>query len=201
MQSRRRTIEAMTREALRAFRDAGASHMVVGAVAAGIWGTPRFTADTDFVAAVRVQDLDAFLAAFSRHGFHAASPVLWEDWKVRGSIRLPFRKDPVIFHVDVIAANSDYDLGALRRARPRRLFGMPVKVASREDAIVYKVLSWRPQDQVDVSKIVEKWGRRLDTRYMVRWVRWIGEQYPVFHNAERNLRAALRPLRRRARRP
>lgn len=194
MQGRPATIRVMTRAALRALRDAGVPHMVIGAVAAGVWGTPRFTADADFVAAVPPDGLDNVLDAFARRGFHANPSGLRESWRSNGSIRLPFRRDPVLFHIDLLAADSDYDREALDRARPRVLFGMPVRVAAAEDVILYKLVARRPQDRIDVGGIVGRQRRRLDVRYLRRWARWLARTYPAFAAAERDLRTALKPI-------
>lgn len=49
--------------------------------------------------------------------------------------------------------------------------GMAVRLCSAEDLIVYKMVSVRAQDRVDVEGIIRRQGERLDDHYVEGWLR------------------------------
>jgi hypothetical protein len=49
--------------------------------------------------------------------------------------------------------------------------GVTAQVCSAEDLIIYKMISTRPQDQIDVANIVQRQGQQLDDQYVLHWLR------------------------------
>jgi len=64
------------------------------------------------------------------------------------------------------------DESAIQRAESVELEpGLTARVCTAEDRILYKMISTRPQDQVDVENIVRRQGNALDDRYVMKWLR------------------------------
>ena len=60
---------------------------------------------------------------------------------------------------------------------PKReeLFGRKVWVASPEDLLIYKLVSWRDRDIMDVHAIVQR-QKSLDQAYLRKWIAWWEKQ-------------------------
>lgn len=73
--------------------------------------------------------------------------------------------------VDIMLAETSFDETAIGRGRTVELLpGLRLRVCSAEDLIVYKMVSLRTQDRVDVEGIVRRQGDRLDDRYVENWL-------------------------------
>lgn len=49
--------------------------------------------------------------------------------------------------------------------------GVMAQICTAEDLIVYKIISTRSQDHVDVESIIRRQGDALDDRYVLKWLR------------------------------
>ncbi len=49
--------------------------------------------------------------------------------------------------------------------------GLSARVCSAEDLLIYKIISTRPLDQIDVEDIVRSQGDKLDDQYVLHWLR------------------------------
>jgi hypothetical protein len=90
---------------------------------------------------------------------------------VSGWARLPFgdRKSP--WHLDLTLGDSPFDRSALGRKKKVELFDRKVWVASPEDLLVYKLVSWRDRDVLDVHAILKR-QKSLDVAYLRKWILW-----------------------------
>jgi hypothetical protein len=147
---------------------AGIDSAVIGGIAVSVWARPRTTLDVDLKIllhrdqAQRLIDLlppdymplqDDPLHALQRHG------VL-------------FIKDRSGIRIDVQLADVRFDEVAIQRACAIELeSGVMAQVCSAEDLIIYKIISTRPQDHVDVENIIRRQGDALDDRYVLKWLR------------------------------
>lgn len=74
--------------------------------------------------------------------------------------------------IDIILAETSFDQAAISRAREVELQpGLAVRLCSPEDLIVYKIVSLRTQDRLDVEGIIRRQNNRLDDRYVEDWLR------------------------------
>ncbi|HXX92542.1 MAG TPA: hypothetical protein VEN81_02850, partial [Planctomycetota bacterium] len=85
--------------------------------------------------------------------------------------RLPLgdRKSP--WHLDLTLGDNPFDKSALARRKEVRLFDRAVWVASAEDLLIYKIVSWRERDALDVHAIVQR-QKALDLAYLRKWIAW-----------------------------
>ena len=86
--------------------------------------------------------------------------------------------------VDMMLAETAYQVGALRRAQDGYL--------SPEDVIVHKLVAWRPRDRDDIESILST-RERLDLAYIEKWARewgvserWRGRGRRTLSGARRN---------------
>jgi hypothetical protein len=134
-------------------RGLGVQPVLIGALAANVYRlSPRLTTDADFL----TRTLDGVVEAMRADGLEV------EELSEPGEP--PFvvfiRGDGV--RVDVLAAQTDYQLQAIERA----IDG----VLSVEDVIIHKLIAWRARDRDDVEQILAA-GHDLDEAYLARWVR------------------------------
>ena len=92
--------------------------------------------------------------------------------QISGWARLPLGSPKSEWHLDFTLGDSPFDQSALQRRQQRQLFGRQVWVASPEDLMIYKLVSGRPQDLLDVRQIRD-YQKDLDAAYLRRWAdRW-----------------------------
>ena len=60
--------------------------------------------------------------------------------------------------------------GAIERAVPVTLAGVPVPFATAEDVIIHKLFAARPPDLEDAMGVVRRQGKNLDWRYIRLWL-------------------------------
>jgi hypothetical protein len=146
-------------------------YLLYGGMAAALWGEPRYTEDVDFVLFLPERHAFKFLREAAKHGFSIEEDLAIQQIQVSGWARLPFgdRKSP--WHLDLTLGDSPFDKSALARRKREELFGRKVWVASPEDVLVYKLVSWRDRDVMDVHAIVLR-QKSLDLAYLRKWIAW-----------------------------
>jgi len=146
-------------------------YLLYGGLAAALWGEPRYTEDVDFVLFLPERQSYKFLRQAAKHGFAIEEDLAIQQIQVSGWARLPFgdRKSP--WHLDLTLGDSPFDKSALARRKRHELFDRNVWVASPEDLLIYKLVSWRDRDVMDVHAIVAR-QKLLDLAYLRKWVTW-----------------------------
>jgi hypothetical protein len=152
---------------------AGLPSVVIGGLAVGAWGEPRLTRDADLKVLAHREDRTKLLRLLDDFTPLNADPD--EAFRRHG---IAFFLDPNGTRIDVMLAETSFDENAVGRARLVELQpGLAVRLCSAEDLIVYKMVSIRAQDRVDVEGIIRRQGERLDDRYVEDWLRQF-EQAP-----------------------
>lgn len=146
-------------------------YMIYGGLAASLWGEPRYTEDVDLVLFVPERDALKFLRAAARYGFAVDEGLALQQIQISGWARLPFGEPRSPWHLDLTLGDSPFDRSALTRRRSVTLFGRKAWVASPEDLIIYKLVSARDRDLLDIRQIARR-QRRLDANYLRRWAAW-----------------------------
>jgi hypothetical protein len=147
---------------------AGIASAVIGGIAVSAWARPRATQDIDFKvlldrdAAQRLLDILA-----PDYAPLQANPL--QALQRNGVL---FVKDRTGIRIDLQLADTSLDESVIHRARTIELEpGVTAHVCSAEDLIIYKMISTRPQDQIDVANIVQRQGQQLDDQYVLHWLR------------------------------
>ena len=150
--------------ALAAVFDAmGTDWAVVGGHAANVYrDEPRLTGDVDLMLLATEAEMSAIAEAFRERGWQVSHRP-GDQWLVR-------LQHPMHGRADLIAAETEYQKGAIRRARrsPLRESG-DAKVIRAEDVVILKLIAHRYRDDDDVASILAA-GAPLDCAYLQRWL-------------------------------
>jgi hypothetical protein len=161
--------------ALDAVESGGFDYLLYGGMAAALWGEPRYTQDVDLVLFVPERHAYKYLRVAAKHGFTVDEDLALQQMQVSGWARLPFGGPKSPWHMDLTLGDSPFDKSALSRRKTVVLFEREVRVASPEDLLIYKLVSDREQDRVDVQAVVKR-QRHLDLAYLRKWAAWWEEQ-------------------------
>lgn len=137
---------------------------MIGGIAAGARGEPRFTAD---VVSVVGADLDRALAlvnVLEGSPFRPLFPDVAEV--VRTAFILPVRHRETQIKVDLAIGLTGFERQLLDRATQITLTDRVLPVATAEDLILLKVLAGRPRDMEDIAGIVARQANALDWNYL-----------------------------------
>jgi hypothetical protein len=137
----------------------------MGGIALQFWGEPRFTHDLD----VTVQDrLDLpELVRLTTEAFGSRVPD--PDQFARDTRMLLLHVGEV--DVDVAVALRGHEDSLFARVRSIEVEpGKHLSIWSAEDLIMHKALAGRPQDLADVQSVIRRQGKKLDVRYIRRWL-------------------------------
>lgn len=167
------------REARRALRQAGVPHALAGGLAVNLWGRDRRTDDVDF--AVVVDSLDGMRSLILRlqaSGFLAVDPrpmFFPRAWVGRALLApgpTPTEPQPLIVDlVRPLGRGAESWLGSImERAVEVPFEAEPLRVVAPEDLVLFKLLVQedRGYDLDDARSVIERVGRDLDRRYLVR---------------------------------
>jgi predicted nucleotidyltransferase len=141
------------------------NYAVIGGIALQFWGEPRFTHDLD----VTVQDkLDLpELVRLTTEAFDSRVP---DPHKFARDTRMLLLRVGDV-DVNVAVALQGYEDSLFARARSIEVEpGKRLNICSAEDLIIHKALASRPQDLADVQSIIQRQGKKLDVRYIRRWL-------------------------------
>jgi hypothetical protein len=150
-------------------------YLLYGGLAAALWGEPRYTEDVDFVLFIPERHSFKFLREAAKHGFSVDEDLAIQQIQVSGWARLPLGDAKSPWHLDLTLGDSPFDKSALARKKREELFGRKVWVASPEDLLIYKLVSWRDRDIMDVHAILQR-QKSLDLPYLRKWIAWWEKQ-------------------------
>lgn len=151
----------------RRLKEAGVPSVVIGGLAVSAWGEPRLTRDADLKVLARRGERDHILQLLGD-----LTPLHVDPGEAFRQHGVAFFQDSAGTRVDVMLAETSFDETAIARARAIEAQpGLPLRVCSAEDLIVYKMVSLRTRDRADVEGIIRRQGDRLDDQYVERWLR------------------------------
>jgi predicted nucleotidyltransferase len=137
-------------------------YVIIGGIAAALLGVPRTTADVDVVILTPIQEAEQIVRLFEQHNFQPG-PDAVAKLRAGRPAKFAFSRR---FSVDVRLASFRLDQMAIQRAQVIPLFGFPLRIATPEDLIVYKLASWQALDREDIRHVLQHFGESLDTAYL-----------------------------------
>lgn len=143
-------------------------YMIIGGQAVLLYGRPRLTRDIDITLGIDTDDFTRLADVCGRLRLH----ILPEEPStfVRQTRVLPAEEPESRIRVDFIFSFSEYERQAINRATPVTMDNYPVRFASCEDVIIYKMVAGRAIDIEDVRHLLAKNRDRLDYDYLKRWL-------------------------------
>lgn len=132
---------------------------VIGGLAVNRWGDPRTTSDVDLTLIVPFGDEKA-TATTVLQAFASRIEAPFE-FAIRARILLVVDPDGV--KLDLSLGGLPFELRMLNRSSWWKVDGLePVRTCSAEDLVITKAFASRPQDWIDVERIVIRQKERLD---------------------------------------
>ena len=146
------------------FEEEGVDYFVFGATAMNFWVPPRNTVDLDIVVAVDKRRGASVLARLKARKFPVTKTLLRMFLEGRlVKLRLGDTE------LDLKRLRSEHERQALARSRIFAADEFRLRIAVPEDLILFKLQSWRRQDQADIERILKE-RRDLDFRYVESWL-------------------------------
>jgi len=159
----------------------GVPFMIVGSFASSSHGFPRFTQDLDLVAQLNRNQVDGFIAAFSRD-FYLDRELIEQAVTNQTSFNIIHLQSS--FKVDIFLLprggyfEEEFSRRVLKQIDPRTDFAAYVQ--SAEDALLSKLDWYRRGGEVsenqwrDVIGILKIQAGRLDLDYLQKWAEELG---------------------------
>jgi hypothetical protein len=142
--------------------------VVIGGLAASLWGRPRLTRDVDALVLVEEGMWAEFMAAGLGHGFDLRR----EDALAfaRETRVLLMRHQESGIDVDIVFGSLSFEKEAVAQAIWMELGGVQAPLPLPEDLIIMKAVAHRPQDLADIEAVLAA-HPKLNLKRVRRWVR------------------------------
>lgn len=161
------SFENFLKRTIWALNKAGLDYVIVGGVAAILYGRPRATFDVDIVINIQPSDTEAvksLVQAFSSHSLEVFEHKIVSTLKERNYFSVFDTKTP--FRVDAKGVYTRLDSMLLKNRKKANLLDLEVWIASPEDMVITKLIYGSPQDIEDVISIILNLKEKLDFEYL-----------------------------------
>jgi len=150
-------------------------YALIGAIAAGYRGRPRFTEDLDFLLEVPQIVLPSLLEQLSARGFTFDQTTAIREWTQQHLTVLSYRGVRVDWLKPVLPLYQH----VLDSARVEKWRSHAIRIASPEGLILTKLVAFRTQDQADIEDLVAANRDQLDLETIRReWQTVAGRDDP-----------------------
>lgn len=164
----RATIEALNR-LLEKFDQRG---VVIGGIAVGLLGRPRYTADVDAVFLLSIKDVSGFLELARSENIIPRIQNA-EDFARKNRVLL-LKYEPTETEVDISLGIMPFEEELVKRGVIKSFANISARLPTPEDLIIMKAIAHRPKDLEDIRTIVDKYPN-LDQKRIERWVKEFAE--------------------------
>jgi hypothetical protein len=148
-------------------QEADIPSIVIGGVAVAVWGEPRVTRDVDLKILLVRDEAERLLNVLTPN----YSPLLPDPLRALREQAMLFIQDAAGTRLDLLLADTPYDVEAIRRARIAEVEpGAPISVCSPEDLVIYKLISTRIRDHEDAAGVIRRQAENLDDDYVLKWL-------------------------------
>jgi hypothetical protein len=146
----------------------GIPSIVIGGIAVAAWGEPRVTRDVELKILLSRHDADRLLSILSTD----YRPLSSNPLEVLRKQALIFVEDDHGTRLDLLLADTPCDIVAIQRGRDVEVYpGIPFRVCSPEDLIIYKLISTRLRDHEDARGVIRRQADALDDSYTLDWLK------------------------------
>ena len=148
----RATLEALQR-LLHKFDDQG---VIIGGIAVGFLGKPRFTADVDAVFLLSTQDIPKFVELAREENILPRRKDAEEF--ARKSRVLLLKHRPTETDIDISLGILPFEEEMVERSEIKSFANLSIRLPTPEDLIIMKAIAHRPKDLEDIRTIADKYG-------------------------------------------
>lgn len=153
----------------RGLRALEAPHMLIGGVAVILRGIPRHTEDIDAAVWAEHLETERLLDVLAAHEIEGRIPDL-TAFAAEYQVFL-LHHAPSGTPLEIKLASLAFERAAIARAETLTVRDIPVPVATPEDLILYKVVSWRERDRADIERLLRLHHPCIDVAHVRETVR------------------------------
>ena len=164
----RAAIESLQR-LLHKYNDRG---VIIGGVAVGLLGKPRYTADIDAVFLLSVEEIPQFLE-FARVENIFPRIQNAEEFARKNRVLL-LKYGPTEVGIDISLGLLPFEEEMVERGITKSVASLSIRLPTPEDLIIMKAIANRPKDLDDIRTIAEKYPD-LDIERISQWIGAFGE--------------------------
>lgn len=164
----RAAIEALHR-LLEQYNDRG---VIIGGIAVGLLGKPRYTADVDAIFLLSTRDIPQFLELAATENIIPRIQNVEEF--ARKSRVLLLKHTPTKTEIDISLGVLLFEEEMVERGSVKSFANLSVRLPTPEDLIIMKAIAHRPKDLEDIRTIVDN-NPNLDKSRIEKWVRDFAE--------------------------
>lgn len=164
----RATIEAIQR-LLAKFDNRG---VIIGGVAVGFLGRPRFTEDVDAMFLLSTHDIPQFLEAAKAENIQPRIPNA-EEFARKNRVLL-LQHSPTETNIDISLGILPFEEEMVERGIVQSTSTLSIRLPTPEDLIIMKAIAHRPKDLEDMRTVVDK-NPNLDIARIEQWVKSFAE--------------------------
>jgi len=150
----------------------GERGVIIGGIAAGLLGEPRFTADVDVVLLVEMDELPRLLEEAAARGIEARIENV--EAFARHNRVLLLRHAASGIDVDIAIGMLPFESEMVRRSKRVSVGGLDLRLPTPEDLIILKAIAHRPKDVLDIDAVIAN-HPNLDKEHIHYWVRLFAE--------------------------
>ncbi len=147
-------------------------YIIIGGIAAGTLGEPRVTGDVDVDILLDRNNISEFLNKAKRARFKIDKQKCINRAKLTSVFQISYGD----FHIDFIIASIDFEKEAIKRKRIIKLYAIKAFFPTPEDFILLKIIPARPQDLIDVEKVIIRYKGKLDKKYLETWAQKLSDE-------------------------
>lgn len=141
--------------------------VIIGGIAVGFLGKPRFTADIDAMFLLSAQEIPKFLELASVEKIVPRIKNAAEFAKKNRVLLL--RYDPTDIDIDISLGILPFEEEMVERGNTKTFANLSLRLPSPEDLIIMKAVAHRPKDLEDIRSVAEKYPN-LDIERIEQWV-------------------------------
>lgn len=142
--------------------------VIIGGIAVGLLGRPRYTADVDAMFLLSVEDISRFIDAASIEKIVPRIQNAAEFARDNRVLLLQYAPNQIA--IDISLGILPFEEEIIERSIVQSMASLSVRVPTPEDLIILKAVAHRPKDLLDIASIVEN-QPNLDQARIEQWVK------------------------------
>ncbi len=170
---------------IKALNESKIRYVVVGGVAASIFGRPRTTMDIDVIIENDKDGITKIQRVLKKNGFEFGENEIQIAIEEKSHCSIYFRDYP--YRIDLQGVYSALDRRSMENQIVEIVFEEKMSVEKPEDLIIAKLVYGSSQDLEDAQAIILRQGEKLDLEY----IRIFAEKEQVLQDFEQILQDSL----------
>jgi len=146
--------------------------VIIGGIAAGFLGKPRFTVDLDAMFLASIKDAPKILNLAKEEGIEPRTDNVTEFAKKSRVLLLRHKKSGI--NIDISLGVLPFEEEVVERGIRHDAGVMTIQLPTPEDLIILKAIAHRPKDLEDIRTIVDNYDT-LNVKRIERWVKDFAE--------------------------